>query len=434
MKQMLIVFILFATASISNAQVDWTWTKVAPLPIPTSNNAVTEAVYGNNKYVYSFGGIGENLTQSEIHKRVFKYDVSQDSWSEMAPIPDSTGKIASGASFVKGKIYLFGGYHVEANGTETSSNKVHIYNPQTDVFESDGSPIPTPIDDHVQAVWRDSLIYVITGWSNTGNVPDVQIYNPTSNSWMMGTSTPNTANYKSFGASGYILKDTIYYFGGAKDVPTFEATNVLRKGVIDKNDPSQIDWSIVNSNNGETLYRSACSGHNKTIFWIGGSKEAYNFNAKAYYTNKPVKPNFRTVELDLKNKTQSSVYSSQTQAMDLRGIAKLGGGNWIIAGGIDTLQKAITDTYILHNPKLSDIDNAKTPPFFKIVDTDDYFKVMTENVGEVIVYDIQGRTLFRSNKNLADLNIRKSDLQKGMLLFVYDDSTNLPILIKKINP
>ncbi|WP_107039599.1 Kelch repeat-containing protein [Brumimicrobium mesophilum] len=434
MKQMLIVLIFITVSSLGIAQGDWTWTKVAPLPFATSNNAVVEAVVGNNKFMYSFGGITGSLTQSEIHKRVFKYDVSQDIWSEMDGVPDSTGKLASGASYVNGKIYLIGGYHVQINGTETSSNKVHIYNPQTDVFEADGSPIPIPIDDHVQAVWRDSLIYIITGWSNTGNIPDVQIYNPELNYWMMGSPTPNNSNFKSFGASGYILGDTIYYLGGVRDTPTFLANNILRKGVIDKNDPTQIEWSIVNSNNGEPLYRSACSAHDKTIFWIGGSKEAYNFDAITYYSNKPVVPNMRTFELDLENKSQNNYFSAQTQAMDLRGIAKLGGGNWMIAGGIDTLQQATTDTYLLHNPELSNIDKSTTPPFFKVEESNGYFKVMTENIGEIIVYDIQGRTLFKSNKNLADIKILKSDLQKGMLLFVYNDKTNLPILIKKINP
>ncbi len=434
MKQMLITFTLCTMALLGNSQANWSWTKLADLPISTSNNAVVEVISNTGKYVYSFGGISASLTQSDIHQRVFKYDVSQDSWTEMDEIPDTSGKIASSASFVNGKIYLIGGYHVASNGNETSSNKVHIYNPSLDTFEADGNPIPIPIDDHVQAVWKDSLIYVITGWSNTGNVPDVQIYNPKLNSWMMGTPTPNTSFYKSSGASGYILGDTIFYFGGVKDYPTFESSNILRKGIIDKNDPTLIDWTLINSGNGEPLYRGACSGHNETVFWIGGSKEAYNFNALEYYTNLPVKPNQRIYEVDLDKKTQSNIYNSQTQGMDLRGIAKLGGGNWIIAGGIDSLQQATKNTYLLHNPKLSDIGKANKPPLFKIKSNGDYFDVMTENIGEVIVYDIQGRILYRTNKQLADLKIHKSKLQRGMLIFAYDDSINLPIVIKKIHP
>jgi hypothetical protein len=434
MKQMLIFFSLFMVSFFGYSQGNWTWTKLSNLPITTSNNAVVECISGEGKYVYSFGGISGALTQSDIHQRVFKYNVSQDSWAEKSAIPDTLGKIASGASCVKDKIYLMGGYHVATNGVETSSNKVHIYNTTTDLFEADGSPIPTPIDDHVQAVWRDSLIFLITGWSNSGNVPDVQIYNPELNSWMMGTPTPNFSFYTSFGASGYILGDTIFYFGGAKDFPTFEATNVLRKGVIDKNDPTQIDWSVINSGNGETLYRAACSGHDKTVFWVGGSMEAYNFDALEYYNNKPVKPNKRIYEIDLQQKSQSNIYSVQTQGMDLRGIAKLGGGNWMIAGGIDSLQHATNETYLLHNPRLSNIGNANIPPLFKVNGNGDYFEVVTENVGEISVYDTQGRILYNAKKQLADLKIHKSNLQKGILIFAYDDKVNLPIIIKKIHP
>lgn len=432
--RVLIFFSLFMISFLGNSQGNWTWTKLSNLPISTSNNAVVQAISAEGKFVYSFGGISESLTQSDIHKRVFKYDVSQDVWSEMDAIPDTSGKIASAASYVKGKIYIIGGYHVEANGTETSSEKVHIYNPSIDAFEADGNPIPVPIDDHVQAVWRDSLIYVITGWSNTGNVPDVQIYNPELNSWTMGTQTPSFSFYPSFGASGYILGDTIFYFGGAKDFPNFEATNVLRKGVIDKNDPTIIQWTVVNSGNGETLYRAACSGHDKTIFWVGGAMKAYNFNALEYYNNKAVKPNKRIYEIDLEKKSQSNIYSIENQGMDLRGIAKLGGGNWVIAGGIDSLQQATKDTYLLHNPRLSDIGTTNKPPMFKIKENKDSFIVETENVGKIIIYDIQGRTIYRSNKQLADLKIEKAKLQRGMLIFTYEDDVNLPIVIKKIHP
>ncbi|PWH85761.1 Kelch repeat-containing protein [Brumimicrobium oceani] len=434
MMRILILFSLCLFSFLGNSQGNWTWTKLSNLPISTSNNAVVHAKAADGKAVYSFGGISGTLSSSEIHQRVFKYDVSQDLWLEMDAIPDTSGKIASAASYVNDKIYIIGGYHVEANGTETSSEKVHIYNPITDVFEADGNPLPIPIDDHVQAVWRDSLIYVISGWSNTGNVPDVQIYNPELNSWTMGTPTPSFSFYPSFGASGYILGDTIFYFGGAKDFPSFEATNVLRKGIIDKNDPTQIQWTVINSGNGEPLYRAACSGHDKTIFWVGGAKKAYNFNALEYYNNKVVKPNKRIYEIDLEEKSQSNIYSVENRGMDLRGIAKLGGGNWIIAGGIDSLQQASKATYLLHNPRLSDIGTSNKPPMFKIRESEDYFTVETENVGKIIIYDIQGRTIYKSNKQLADLSIAKTELQRGMLIFTYEDDVNLPIVLKKIHP
>src|SRR5690554_631939 len=129
MKQFLLLLVLLAQSFFLSAQGNWTWTEVASMPISTSNNAVTEAILGNKKYVYSFGGISNGLNASNIHQKVFKYDVAVDQWTQTSIIPDTLGKIASAASFVNDKIYLIGGYHVELNGTETSSEKVHIYNP-----------------------------------------------------------------------------------------------------------------------------------------------------------------------------------------------------------------------------------------------------------------------------------------------------------------
>ena len=87
--------------------------------------------------------------------------------------------------------YVIGGYHVFADitvraqfGPGTSVGSGH------ETWLTDGAPIPIPIDDHVQAVWRDSLIYVITGWSNNTNVAAVQIYDPALDQWSVGTPGP----------------------------------------------------------------------------------------------------------------------------------------------------------------------------------------------------------------------------------------------------
>jgi len=86
----------------------WQWTEMSSMPFPTSNNAVCEAIVGGNEYMYSFGGITTGKTYADIHSRSFKYTVSSDTWSEIDPLPDAESKIASGASFVKGKIYILG--------------------------------------------------------------------------------------------------------------------------------------------------------------------------------------------------------------------------------------------------------------------------------------------------------------------------------------
>ena len=433
MKQILSSILLLVLAFCVNAQSSWNWTKLAPLPLASANNAVCKAMINNNKFVYSFGGIGGSLTISNIHKKVFKYNVKENNWTSSVDIPDTLGKIGSSASFVKNKIYLIGGKYIASDSTETTSNRVHVYNPFIDTFEVNATPLPIPVYGQVQSVWNDSLIFVISGANNSGMVPDVQIYNPSFDSWSSGTALPNSDQYETSGASGYILDNTIYYFGGAYLGLDTTATNFLRKGKINPDNPTEITWTTISSIGGDPIYRGACSGHNNTVFWIGGAEQAHNYNAKVYGSNNFVTPNQRILEYNIKKESHKNNFNTPYGVMDLRGIAKMGGGNWIITGGIDSLQQPSNRTFLLHNPDLSDLKKATHPPYFEVFDKENYFVVETKNVGEIIIYDMAGRILLQSSKNLADLYILKSQLSKGILLFTYNDKINLPVFLKKLN-
>lgn len=434
MKQILSTLSLLILTFFVNAQSNWKWTELAPIPTATANNAVCQAIINDKKYVYSFGGIENPLLPYSIHQRVFKYDVSEDTWSESINIPDTLGKIGNAASFVNNKIYLIGGRYIKTDGSEIVSNKLHVYNPFNDNFEVDASPLPIPVYGQVQSVWNDSLIFVISGANNSGSVPNVQIYNPYFDSWSNGTPLPNAIKYNCVGASGYILKNTIYYFGGAYQGLDTTASHSFRKGVINPNNPTQITWTTINLNEGSSIYRGACSGHNNTVFWIGGSKELYNYNAMEYQTSNVVYPNSRIMEYNKKEESYSNFINSPYGIMDLKGIAKLGGGNWVITGGIDSLQHASNRTFLLHNSTLSDIKKATHPPYFNVIDKDNYFIIETKNIGEIVIYDMAGRILYQSSKSLANLYIPRNQLSVGILLFTYNDNINLPVFVKKVNP
>jgi hypothetical protein len=432
MKKIVVIVVFLTCTVFGYSQDAWTWTQLSDLPIPTANNALTEASISGQKFVYSFGGITSGLTHDSIHQRSFKYHVSSNQWTEVQSLPDTLGKIASAASFVKNKIYIIGGYHVDADGNEYSSNKVHVFNPFLDTFEVDAANIPIPIDDHVQAVWRDSLIFVVTGWSNTANVPYVQMYNPAFNSWVACTDVPNTNFFKSFGASGYILGDTLFYFGGVAGNFNFTARNYLRKGVINPEDPTDITWTFVGESPGLSSYRAAASGHNSTVFFVGGGAVAYNFDAIAYDGSGLVEPSPRILRYNKNTQTFIDNTNVPFGTMDHRGIAKLGGGNWIIAGGIDSAQVVSNRTFLLHNPALSNINKATIPPFFEVISQEGQFRVVTENVGEVSVFNSMGQRLYSSRKFLSDLYISKSSLSANFLVFVYDDGSNVPVSRKVI--
>lgn len=164
------------------------------MPEPVSNNAVTT----NGTHVYSFMGIDTTKLYSGIHLKGFRYDIANNTWDTIPPVPDVVPRIAGAASIVKGKVYVIGGYTVTNLLQEFTSKRIFIYDPVLNSF-TQGVDHKVATDDQVQAVWRDSLIYIITGWSNSLNVPTVQIYDPALDSCYYGSATPNNANYKAFG-------------------------------------------------------------------------------------------------------------------------------------------------------------------------------------------------------------------------------------------
>jgi len=261
------------------------------MPIALTNNAVTSAKVAGLYYTYTFGGIDSSLRWSGIRQDAFRLNVNTG-WTILPSIPDTLGKIASAASTVKGKIYLIGGYHVLEDGSEISSNRVHVFDPVSNTWLPDGVPVPVPIDDHVQGVYRDSLIYVVTGWSNTSSVSNVQIYNPAADTWQIGTPVPATSQYRAFGAAGGIVGDKIIYAGGARMGINFPIAPYIRCGEIDPSDPTQIVWSFIEDTLAARYRAAPIVNYDRpdALRLVGGSSVTYNFDAIAYAGSGIVEP------------------------------------------------------------------------------------------------------------------------------------------------
>ena len=134
--------LLFTLLNISNllfAQV--TVTEIGEIPKRTSNNIVCEGFINGSPYLYSFGGIDSTKVYSGIHQESFRYDLTNGQTMVLPHIPDTLGKIAMGISRIKNTIYLMGGYHVYADGSEKSSDKVHRFDITSNTFLEDGAPI-----------------------------------------------------------------------------------------------------------------------------------------------------------------------------------------------------------------------------------------------------------------------------------------------------
>ena len=337
-----LLFSLLPCLSLSQLTV----TEVGFLPESVSNNAQCEGFINNVPYLYSFGGIDSTKTSAGIHLRSFRYDIQANTAMQLPDLPDTMGKIAAAANRIGDTIYITGGYHVLPNGNELSSNKMHRFNIATNSFMTDGPDIPEATDDHVQVVWRDSLLILITGWKNTTNIPDVQIYNPSTNQWSVGTPIPNNNIYRSFGASGSILGDTIYYFGGARSDFGFNIQNSVRRGVIDPNDPTQIEWSYIIIDPTINGYRMSSVTVGETIHWIGGSNVTYNFDGIAYNGSGGVPTSNRDLYTNAGLLIWQSDFVNELP-MDLRGIADINDSIKYIAGGMINPQMVTNKVYRL---------------------------------------------------------------------------------------
>ncbi len=331
MKQLCLI-LACCISTLAFSQAHWEITSLSPMPERVTNNAVVEGYSNGQPYVYSFAGLDSTKEYSGIHLRSFRYSILENSWETLPELPDTLGKIAAAASRIGDIIYIIGGYHVFSDGSELSSDRVHRFDTQTNAFLTDGSPIPIAIDDQVQAVWRDSLIYVVTGWSDFQNVVNVQIYNPATDEWQAGTSVFSGNTYPAFGAAGTIVGDTIFYYGGARN-SDFGIQRHIRKGVINPDNPTEINWSAFILDGNLRDYRAAATNVSGNIYWVGGSNQTYNYNGIAYSNGQGVNPNNQSLYYQPGN-GYYEVDNSQDLPMDLRGIATFGDTIRYLAGGM----------------------------------------------------------------------------------------------------
>ena len=330
-------FLLFST--YGNAQL--TITEIGTLPEPVSNNAVCEGFIDGVPYLFSFAGIDTTKIFSGTHLKSFRMNLETGESERIDDLPGDQGLLATGASRIGNIIYIVGGYTVNANGSEVTSRKVRRYDIENNEFLSDAADLIVPTDDHVQAVWRDSLLYVVTGWSNSANIRFTQVYDPISDNWTNGTLLPNDNNYTSFGASGAIVDDKIYYFGGARSTGNFPIQNYLRVGEINPDDPSEVTWTISQPDADINGYRMAATMMDDQVHWIGGSNNTYNYNGIAYDGSGGVPT--ANQELVFVEGLEINRFEIDNEVpMDLRGIAKISETEQYIAGGMLANQQ-VTD-------------------------------------------------------------------------------------------
>ncbi len=184
--------------------------KFDPLPVPATNNAVTSVKSRGSLLLYSLMGMGAKKTWDAVSNAAYTLDPYTGKWAEMHSVPGTVGRLAATAVGAREHVFLFGGYVVDGQGGENTLPDVNVYEPLTDRWFR-AEDLPVAVDDSVAGVYRDRYIYIVSGWSKTDAVNNVQLYDAQKNKWSQATPIPGTPV---FGHAGAVVGDTIVYIDG----------------------------------------------------------------------------------------------------------------------------------------------------------------------------------------------------------------------------
>jgi N-acetylneuraminic acid mutarotase len=249
--------------------------KIPPMPGAVSSNAV--ASLKNGIELYSLMGVGTKRTWDDVTNKVYVLRLSSGKWTEGRPVPGVAGRLGSSAFGVKGKVFLFGGYVVDGQGTEITVGDVNAYVPEEQRWYR-GEDIPVPVDSAVIGVNHDRYIYLVGGRSKSGPVNNVQVYDIEKNTWSQATPFPGTPVW---GHAGGLAEGVIVFVDGAKKSAdgSYVASDECWMGKIDHKDPNKIEWSKLPAHPGPGRFGvvAGAGERDHRILFSGGTTNPHNF-------------------------------------------------------------------------------------------------------------------------------------------------------------
>ncbi len=308
------------------------WRAGPPLPQPVTNNAVAAVETPAGVSVFSFMGLDSTKTWRGVTDATYRWDVDSGlGWREVTAVP-GPGRLASTAQVVGGRVYLFGGYTVAENGSERSLPNVDVYDPGTDTW-SRAADMPIPVDDAVSGLWRDSLVVLVSGWSDEDNVTAVQVYDPAADRWSRATEVPGAPV---FGHPGTVVGDRIVYLDGVRTDggdPRFVLDSTAWRGDLDPTDPTSVEWGPLPAHPRPALYRAGSATMGGLAVFIGGTDTPYNYDGTGY-DGSPAEPIRQVLAYVPATNGWRHLFAPPVATMDHRTLG-VAGGTIFLAGGME---------------------------------------------------------------------------------------------------
>jgi len=318
-----------------------------PLQRAVSNNAVALVESGQGVYLYSFLGLGSGKTWQDISPAAFVLNPGATSWTELAPAPGTSGRLAASAVSASGAAWLFGGYTVAADGSEESQAGVYRVRPGETGLQW-VTDMPVPVEDSVLLVYQDRYIYLVSGWHDLGNVNLVQVLDTQNLTWTQATPWPGTPV---FGHSGGIVGGQMLICDGVRiqyavdESPRqFVPSNECWSGNIDAQNHRRIHWHPLTPHPGIGLYRMAATGDPQgRVVFAGGSVNPYNFNGIGY-NGVPAEAEKSVFAYSFATAQWQILGDLPRGTMDHRGLL-FSKGWYYLVGGMQAQQEVVTDVY-----------------------------------------------------------------------------------------
>ena len=273
----IILMLVILSSTLLASAVDNYWIIKAPTHIARAGAGiatVNETIYvigGSQTQNYSNQGFSVSLNATEA------YDPANDIWTEKTSMP--TSRTHFGTAIYQNKIYCIGGVILSKNGTKTTLTGINeVYDPSTDTWETKTS-MPTSRDGFM-ANAVDGKIYLIGGWyqletiyGNVGVTAQVDVYDPSTDTWTTGKSMPKAVAVY----SSAVVDNKIYVISGT-------GSGSVITNLTQIYDPKMDSWSlgapipvgVTNAGAG------AITGANvlKAIYVVGGSDAGAPLNGQ----------------------------------------------------------------------------------------------------------------------------------------------------------
>lgn len=301
-----------------------------PLPEPVTNNVVAVVQAAGREHIVSLLGLGPGKTWRDLRSGGYLHVVGTDGWEALPEVPDGQGRLAAAAATVAGGVFIFGGYTVAEDGSESSTPYVYRLDVVGRSYQR-LADMPTPVDDSVALVHHERYVYLVSGWHDVDNVVLVQSYDVVENRWRQATPFPGTPV---FGHAGAIVDGRLLICDGVRVVheaarARYAPSDECWQGTIGEQAPERIDWTRMPAHPGPPRYRSAAIASDRGFLFVGGSANPYNYDGVGY-DGRAAEPESDLLWLDRRRKFWQT--EPGPAVMDLRALAVTTGGTYVIGG------------------------------------------------------------------------------------------------------